>query len=81
MYPLCLHAGTPLGDPIEVGAALEQLLSGPAAGRADGHHHASLHLLGAKSFVGHAEPAAGILGLGYAMSQVGILTYVYFMLL
>jgi 3-oxoacyl-(acyl-carrier-protein) synthase len=32
---------------------------------------AQLHLLAAKSVVGHAEPAAGLLGLMYAVQQVG----------
>ena len=61
--------GTPLGDPIEVGAALEALLAPP-----EGPHGSSplpLHLLGSKSTVGHAEPAAGITGLVYALQQVG----------
>ncbi len=31
-----------------------------------------LRLLAAKSIVGHAEPAAGILGLSYAAAQVGM---------
>ncbi len=43
--------GTPLGDPIEVGAAAEVLL-GPASRQ-------PLAFLASKSAVGHAEPAAG----------------------
>ena len=45
--------GTPLGDPIEVGAALAVLR---------GSEHA-VALTAAKSLVGHAEPAAGAVSL------------------
>ena len=49
-----LHGtGTPLGDPIEVGAALA-VLSGSAT---------PVRLTAAKSRVGHAEPAAGAIGM------------------
>ena len=49
-----LHGtGTPLGDPIELGAALD-LLTGCRA---------PLRLTAAKSRVGHAEPAAGAIGM------------------
>ena len=46
-------AGTSLGDPIEVGAAAAALLKSglPRA--------LPLYLTAAKSFMGHAEPAAG----------------------
>ena len=46
--------GTPLGDPIEVGAAAALLL------RAGQPRGAPLRLTAAKSMMGHAEPAAGI---------------------
>ena len=49
--------GTPLGDPIEVGAAAAVLL------KAGLPRSAPLHLTAAKSFMGHAEPAAGIVGI------------------
>ena len=49
--------GTPLGDPIEVGAAAAVLMK-PGLARS-----APLHLTAAKSFMGHAEPAAGIVGV------------------
>ena len=49
-----LHGtGTPLGDPIEVGAALA-VLSGSRT---------PVRLTAAKSRVGHAEPAAGAIGM------------------
>ncbi len=51
-----LAAGTPLGDPIEVGALAAVLL------RAGLPRAAPLHLTAAKSFMGHAEPAAGVVG-------------------
>ena len=49
--------GTPLGDPIELGAATAVLI-----GKNSTRNHA-LQLTSAKSFMGHAEPAAGIVGL------------------
>ena len=49
--------GTPLGDPIELGAATAVLI-GKTSMRKD-----ALQLTSAKSFMGHAEPAAGIVGL------------------
>ena len=72
--PACIPAGTALGDPIEVGAALavfnakRGLLPAPP-----------LELSAAKSSLGHAEPAAGAAGLLRALhrlhsgSAVGIL--------
>ena len=51
-------AGTPLGDPIELGAA--------SAVMADGANPSPLALLAAKSWCGHSEPAAGVLGLAHA---------------
>ena len=62
-------AGTALGDPIEVGAALEAQL--PRSQQQQEQPLASvLHLLAAKSSVGHAEPASGLTGLAYAVQQV-----------
>ena len=69
--------GTPLGDPIEVGAALEALLSPRGAEPPHGTPPpqqgtilpSSLRLLGSKSTVGHAEPAAGLTALIYAVHQ------------
>ena len=48
--------GTPLGDPIEVGAAAAAL----------GSKARTLHLSAAKSLAGHAEPAAGMVGIVHA---------------
>ena len=45
--------GTPLGDPIEVGAAAAVYLA--AAGR-----QSLMSLVALKSDMGHAEPAAGV---------------------
>ena len=49
--------GTSLGDPIEVGAAAAVLL------RKEMHRMSPLQLKAAKSMMGHAEPAAGIVGV------------------
>jgi acyl transferase domain-containing protein len=66
---LQLHGtGTGLGDPIEVGAALQVLLS-PGGARG-----APLQLLAAKSIVGHSEPAAGLTGALYAAHQLAART-------
>ncbi len=53
--PTMPAAGTALGDPIEVGAAL--------AVYGDGPRLQPLALAASKSWVGHAEPAAGLAGL------------------
>ena len=53
----------------EVGAAMEQL-SSPHSTSPHAKQHAPAHLLAAKSIVGHAEPASGLLGLMYAVQQV-----------
>ena len=49
--------GTPLGDPIEIGAATTVL-------QVDAR---PLHLSAAKSILGHAEPAAGSVGIAHAL--------------
>lgn len=59
----CIFAGTPLGDSIELGAAAAVFLDARAIPPAQ---QATMTLLAAKSWVGHAEPAAGILGLAHA---------------
>jgi acyl transferase domain-containing protein len=81
MTALQLHGtGTPLGDPIELGAALGELhplVPGGNDDRADarlsagGHRVAAphLHVLAAKSMVGHGEPASGLLGIQAAIQQ------------
>ncbi|DBA84018.1 TPA: hypothetical protein ACH3X1_006502 [Trebouxia sp. C0004] len=70
MHALQLHGtGTPLGDPIEFGAAA-------AVMAADKTHSSPLSLLAAKSWCGHSEPAAGVLGLAHAhlaLSQQSVL--------
>ena len=55
------HAGTPLGDPIELGAAAAVFLDAQTSTA-----NSSLTLLAAKSWVGHSEPAAGIAGIAHA---------------
>lgn len=50
--------GTALGDPIEVGAASSALVTG--------HRTRPLTLMASKSWIGHAEPAAGVVGLAHA---------------
>jgi len=54
--------GTALGDPIEVGAAAAVLNSGSRP--------APLVLMASKSWIGHAEPAAGLVGLTHAQLAV-----------
>jgi NADPH:quinone reductase-like Zn-dependent oxidoreductase/acyl carrier protein len=60
--------GTPLGDPIELGAATASLL------RRGASRTAPLYLTAAKSFMGHAEPAAGIVGVTRLAMIVGTLS-------
>ena len=58
-----LHGtGTPLGDPIELNAALAVLGSGTAV--------PPLGIHAAKSRVGHAEPAAGATGVCFALQRL-----------
>ncbi len=52
--------GTPLGDPIEVGAAAAAL----------GVDSRTLQLSAAKSLMGHAEPAAGTVGIVHASEML-----------
>ncbi len=55
--------GTPLGDPIEVGAAAAVLCSPPTPTHS---RLQPLELEASKSHQGHAEPAAGLVGLIHA---------------
>ena len=59
--------GTALGDPIEVGAAMQALCGGTGARVPSGR----MQLTAAKSRFGHAEPAAGMIGL---VSGASVLT-------
>lgn len=52
----------PTGDPIEVGAAAEVLLPPGSSSSKP----AALVLASSKSFLGHAEPAAGVVGMLHA---------------
>ena len=58
--------GTPLGDPIEVGAAAAVFVEGQAPQRAQN----PLTVMSSKSWLGHAEPAAGMVGLAHATSAL-----------
>ena len=52
--------GTPLGDPVEAGA-IDAVLSDPAR---------PLALMASKTWCGHAEPAAGMVGLAHARAAL-----------
>ena len=52
--------GTPLGDPIEVGALTAVLTAAQSGKQAP-----SLTLLASKSWIGHSEPAAGAVGIAH----------------
>ncbi|QDZ22811.1 polyketide synthase [Chloropicon primus] len=56
--------GTPLGDPIEIGAAHAVLLQSRSA---DLEGTAPLSVQAGKTYVGHTEPAAGAVGLIHAI--------------
>lgn len=60
-------AGTALGDPIEVGAALTVWAAPPASRQLSAH---PLELAAAKSVLGHAEPAAGAAGMLRALQRL-----------
>eukprot|EP00854_Cymbomonas_tetramitiformis_P000816 gene816-1294_t len=65
---LQLHGtGTGLGDPIEISAACAAL-RGKSMDPKDPKQ--SLSLSASKSFVGHTEPAAGMIGLAHSMQEV-----------
>lgn len=59
--------GTALGDPIEVGAAAAVLVEGHNRHRKE----QPLALIASKSWVGHAEPAAGMVGVAHATLALG----------
>ncbi|KAI8473975.1 MAG: polyketide synthase [Monoraphidium minutum] len=61
--------GTALGDPIEVGAALQVYCESPDAHPAGGARRPPLRLLAAKTMVGHSEPASGLTGAAFAARQ------------
>lgn len=61
--------GTPLGDPIEAGAATAVLLPSPFTATATATAM-PLALLSSKSWYGHAEPAAGGVALGHAFLAI-----------
>lgn len=59
--------GTSLGDPIEIGAATAAFCGSSSLHRADA---LPLSLITSKSSVGHAEPAAGVVGLLHSLNAV-----------
>lgn len=66
MSSLGMHGtGTPLGDPIEVGAAVSCL------NRTSADRNGPVALQANKSILGHGEAVAGISALLYAMQSVG----------
>ena len=72
---LQLHGtGTPLGDPVEVGAAMAVLRAPAGKSRTgseptDGHRR-TLTLTACKPALGHTEPAAGAVGLVHALAAL-----------
>ena len=65
---LAMHGtGTQLGDPIEVGAAAAVLVEGHNTRRVQ----QPLALSGSKSWVGHSEPASGMVGFAHAALALG----------
>ena len=68
---LQLHGtATSLGDPIEVGAASQALLSGVSGSGAASVRGPPLVLHAGKSSVGHTEPAAGVTGLLHSVRSL-----------
>lgn len=62
--PVQMHGtGTALGDPIEVGALATALRGQPSA-----THYPPLVPMASKSWYGHAEPAAGFVGMAHAVA-------------
>ena len=59
-HGLCACSGTPLGDPIELGALTAVLTAAQSSKEAP-----SLTLLASKSWIGHSEPAAGAVGMAH----------------
>ena len=69
---MALHGtGTPLGDPIEVGA-LGQALQGRGASR-----RGVLTLAAVKSCYGHTEGAAGLTGAGTASPAIHLICCIH----
>lgn len=55
------------GDPIEVGAIAEVFMAAAGTSRASQTAQSPLLLLSSKSWFGHAEPAAGMVGIAHAL--------------
>lgn len=67
------YAGTTLGDPIEMGAAAAALLGGDAKAQGGQQLQRSQPLTAAasKSWIGHTEAAAGVMGLLHSHAGLG----------
>ena len=62
-----LHAGTNLGDPIELVAASAVLVPGASPAEEAG---LPMTLAAGKSSIGHTEPAAGLAGIYHALHNM-----------
>ena len=60
LNPKLDDAGTPLGDPIEIGASTAVLAANPSS-----HQAHSLTIGASKSWIGHSEPAAGVVSMAH----------------
>ena len=60
LNPKLCDAGTPLGDPIEIGASTAVL-----AANSSSHEAHCLTIGASKSWVGHSEPAAGVVSMAH----------------
>lgn len=67
LIALLTPSGTPLGDPIELGAAAAVLCAGSSGSNRGSR---SISLQSSKSWMGHAEPASGIVGLLHAAASL-----------
>eukprot|EP00775_Hariotina_reticulata_P014515 gene14515-14642_t len=68
---LQLHGtGTPLGDPIELQAAAEVFGVLPGMQQSRDKHMQPLAMLSSKSWYGHSEPGAGVVGLMHTMTAL-----------
>lgn len=62
--------GTPLGDPIEIGAAFVVLEKTPRIEKDGKGNRLPVNFIASKSWVGHGEPAAGLAGILFAKAAM-----------